>query len=313
MNKFFSKAATVLLASFAVISCDSENEAGYNPFDEAKTGELLPTSIIIKKETPSVAISESWTNIGRDSLNRIVSYDYNYDINSNFSQSEKSNCKIFYYTDHLGKDIISTRTELEYSKADNSIKENYRQTLWETITLNNSGYINKISTTIAHFDEGAAEPVMKTSERTFTYDGSYCVSSIYQDDDCKITYTYDWNVYQLNGATVLKENYTDGSIESTSYTYKYDTEKLYTYSGTDPLPFIQKSFPSIFASMGYTGRCTPYVLAEETQSGRINFDKESFSTTSVHNTFYLEGDIDSKLKYTAISDVYNPYDVLFIK
>lgn len=312
MNKNFIKAIAVLFG-LAIVSCDSENESGYNPFEEEMTGELLPTSITIEKNTDNIAISENWTDIVRDSTNRIIQYNYKYRIEGGFSQLENSNCKIFYYTDHLGNDIISTRTELEYHKADNGIENRYTENQWETITLTPNGYINKISTTIAHFEKGATEPVMKTSERTFAYNGDYCISSTYRDENCKITYTYDWNVYQLEGATVLKENYNDGSIESTSYEYTYKTDEIYRYSGTNPLPFIQKSFPSIFASMGYTGRCTPYILSEEKQSGRINFDKESFNTTSVHNRFYLEGDVESKLKYTTLSDVYTTYDIIFSK
>ena len=315
MRRFFIRMTAALCACLAITSCNNDDDNGYNPFDEVKTGKLLPSSITIEKNTDLISRSESWTDIVRDSLDRITQYNYKYTTRGTYFESEERKCKIFYHTNHLSQEMITTNTEVTYTKIDisNGISDSYRQNVFETITLNSSGYISDIASTIFEFNGVSTDPVMKTSARSFTYNGDYCVASEYTDETCKTTYTYNWNAYQLVGTTVLKENYIDGSIETTSHEYKYKNDEIYKYSGTHPLPFVQKGFPSIFASMGYIGRFTPYVLSEENQSGHVNFNNESTSTPDLQNKYYLEGDADTKLKYTALSNIYKTFDIIFSK
>ena len=316
MKRKISGIAVLLFATAVISSCNGKPEETYNPFDEPKKGEFYPSSVTIDKTTENTSECESWTDIVKDSEDRIVEYvyDYKYETGDGDTKNEKRKCKIYYFKNHAGNDVITTHTNIEYSQQQKGIKKEYTRTQTENITLNSNGHINKIATTIAHFENGAEEPVMKTSERTFTYEKSFCISSTYVDESSKTTYTYDWNAYQLTGITTLKEIYTDGIVEHDKCVYTYDNDRLYSYSGAELMPFVQRGLPEIFASMGYFGKCTPYILLEENHSGRTKYNSSNTTiNTEVTNKFTFNGDADSKIRYSALSNIYRTYDIVFNK
>ena len=111
----------------------------------------------------------------------------------------------------------------------------------------------------------------------------------------------------------LKENKKDGSVEYNTYAYTFDKKAIYPYTGTSLMPFVQSGIPQIYASMGYLGKCTPYVLLEESQSGYTKFGDMTSDNIKIHNYFNLEGDPTMKMSYTALSNIYNSYSITFSK
>ena len=303
----------ILSILILVPSCNKEAEDGYNPFDTEKEGYFFPSSVSIDKSTANTTECERWTNIRKDSADRVVQYDYDYSYRTTDGESknEKRRCRIYYFKDHNGKEMITATTELEYSQNLKGIAEGYTRRLDETITLNSNGHINRISTTIAHFENGATEPTMGTSERIFTYHNDFCTSSTYRDGSCKTTYTYNWNAYQLTGMTIVKEDHTDGRIEYDRYGYTYDNDRLYLHSGTELLPFVQRGLPEIFAATGYFGKCTPYILTQESHSGQIKHGSTGTIKTEMTNRYSFNGDADFRKGYSALSSIYSTYDIVF--
>ena len=312
MNKKIIYLLTAAIGIFAA-SCSEESETTetYNPFNEPKIAEFTASSVEIEKKTDNITINETWKNIARDSKKRITGYDYNYNLEGTFSQAETNTTKIDYYTDHLGNEAIRSVSNLTYTKVEKGIEESYSRKVQENITLNSKGLIENISTIIDHYDKDGNSQ-MYTSQRTFTYKDRFCTKSVYKDHNCKITYNYNWNNYQLYNITVLKEN-NDGSIEYNTYDYTFDTKNLYSYSGTELLPFIQNTFPCIFASMGYLGRCTPYLLLEEVQGGYSKFDNITSNNTKVKNSFNFHGDKEYRLTYTVSSNIFKTYNIIYNK
>ena len=313
MNKKIIYVLTAGIGIFAA-SCSEESETTetYNPFNEPKIAEFTASSVEIEKKTDNITINESWSNITRDSKNRITDYDYKYNLEGTFSQVETNTTKIDYYTDHLGNEAIRSVANLTYAKVDEKgIEEKYSRKVQENITLNSKGLIESISSIIDHYDKDGNSQ-MYTSQRSFTYKGNFCTKSIYKDHDGKITYNYNWNNYQLYNITVLKEN-NDGSIEYNTYDYTFDTKNLYGYYGTEPLPFIQNTLPCIFASMGYFGSCTPYLLLEEVQGGYSKFDNTTSNNMKVKNSYNFHGDKEYRFTYNVSSNIFKTYNIIYNK
>lgn len=316
MSKKFLSIVSFLFAGMFISSCGDNTEEVYNPFDEEKTGEFISTSVTIDKSTDNLTECEKWTDIVMDSANKVHQYKYSYQYNKADGDVKRENktCKIYYSKDHTGKNIITTRTSLEYFQELKGIQKEYTQQLEEDITLDNNGRIVNITTKTFHYDKGATEPALRTSERSFTYYNDFCTSSTYSDETSQITYTYNWNAYQLTGITVLKNKHIDGVIEHDRYEYKYDN-RLYPYSGTELMPFIQRGLPEIFASMGYFGKCTPYILLEEKHNGEIKYNSSNSTTTTTTtvNKYSFSDDINFEMRYSALSNIYKTLDIVFKK
>lgn len=310
MNRIFFNIATALLLVAFTSSCSEEPATTYNPFDENKKGEFLPSNITINKSTDNFTLCETWSDITRNSENRITGYKYRYEYNTITGDitNEERVCRINYFKDHTGKDIITTETDIEYYQNQKGIQDQYTQRLDESISLNGNGLIDRIATTIKNFENDTT--IMTTSERTFSYHDDFCTSSTYNDNTSRITYTYSWNAYQLVDISILKDN-TDGIIEYEKYQYTYDKE-LYLYSGTELLPFVQRGFPEILASMGYFGKSTPYVLADEKFSRRIIHNNITTST-EIDNKYSFSDNINFEMRYAALSNIYSDFDIVFRK
>ena len=87
----------------------------------------------------------------------------------------------------------------------------------------------------------------------------------------------------------------------------------YKYSGTEVMPFVQSGFPQIFASMGYLGKCTPYILTGEVQGGYTKFAGITSENPQIRNSFNFDVDPGSKVVYSGISNIYNNYSITFEK
>ena len=317
MKKKFFGIAALLFAVLFVSSCDNGEDNIYNPFDEETKGEFYASSITAVKITSNILESENWTNIVKDASNRIAqySYDYNYTTLSGDTKNEKRDSKIYYFKTHDKQDAITVQSHLEYNQQQGGIASKYSQKISDNIAINADGYISKISTTIAHYESDSVEPVIKTSEREFIYSGDICISSTFCDEESKITYTYDWNAYQLTGITVLKDNHVKGIIEYDKFDYTYNNDSVYIYSGTQLLPFVQRGLPEVFAAMGYFGKSTPYLLAEEKHSGYLKHNSSNTTTTSTEttNNYSLVGDVESGFTYNAQSNIYSTFYIDFKK
>lgn len=310
-RKFFSLLATICFTLSFTACSDSDSS---NPFDEPKRGEFLPKEIVIKKNSDNRNITESWSNIRRNANDKIVSCEYSLRSEGDVTQVENSSYSFDYYTGYQGNEIIRTKVVKESTKSDRGIVEKYTENIQEEININEYGYISRISTTTDHFSGNSTEPVTTTSERTFTYNGDLCKGSVYRDENYIITYKYNWNGYMLSNITILKENLKDGSVEYNTYDYTFDRRELYPYAGTEILPFVQSGMPQIYASMGYLGKCTPYILSEEVQGGYTKFGGMTFENIRIHNTYHFGGDAGVRLRYDAApSSIYNEYSITFIK
>jgi hypothetical protein len=307
-KRFFGILATLFLGT-VLVSCSETEER--NPFEEQKKGDFSPKQVVISKIGDNRTIVESWKNIRRDNENRVTGYEYAFEMKGDILQVESRNCTLDYYTDFNKNECIRNRYIVEYTKTDRGITEKYTENVLEDVTINARGYISRIETVTDHFANNSTEAVTTTSERVFTYNGDLCTASTYNDEEYKITYNYKWDGYMLKNLTVLKENKKDGSVEYNTYAYTFDKKAIYPYTGTSLMPFVQSGMPQIYAAMGYLGKCTPYVLLEETQGGYTKFGDMTSNNIKVHNYFNLEGDPTMKMTYTALSNIYNSYSITF--
>ena len=309
MKKMFS----ILLAALLLAACSDSDS--YNPYDEQRKGDFHPANVVIKKSTPNRDITESWTNITRNRQGQVTSYEYSLEISGDISQTEKKKHTVKYYTRHDGREVIETRTDASYFKSANGISENYTRKIVETASINSNGYIDEINSIIEHWvgEPNSSEPVTTTSRRTFAYNGDFCKSSSYKDNEQEITYKYNWSGYKLKNITELKEDLKDGSIEYNTYDYTFDSREIFPYTGTNLMAFVQSGMPQIYASMGYIGKGTPYVLSEELQGGYTKFGTMTSNNIKVHNTYSFDGDANFKLAYNAFSNIYDTYSINFSK
>ena len=303
--KFLRILASVVLFGLTFTACSDDSSDG-NPFDQPKRGEFYPQEVKIRKCSSNRDITESWTNIKRNADNKVTSYSYSLNIDgADIAQSVNSDYTLTYYKKHSGNDGIRTKATTESTKNDRGIIEKYTEEIQENITINGYGYIERIETTTDHYANNSGSFVTTTSERTFSYDGDLCKSSTYRDEEYVITYNYKWKGYMLTDITILKENRKDGSIEYNTYEYTFDKKAVYPYSGSEIMPFAQAGIPQIYASMGYFGKCTPYILTEEVQGGYTKFGNLTSNNIKVHNSYYFDGDPSLKLKYYAASNIYD--------
>lgn len=317
MKRQILRIAALMLAGLYFTSCEKNTNDIRDPFDNELQGSFYASSITAAKHTENISEIENWKNIVKDDSNRVVQYeyDYKYETKDGDTKNEKKESRIYYFKNHNKQNAITVQSHLKHSQLQKGISNEYSQKISEDIELNPNGYISKISTTIAHYESDSAAPVIKTNERVFTYSGDVCTGSVYNDDDSKITYTYDWNAYQLTSVTVLKDNHTDGIIEYDKFNYTYDNNKAYLFSGTQLLPFVQEGLPEIFASTGYFGRHTPYMLTEEIHNGHIRYNASNSTSTftEIVNSFSMVGDIRSGMTYNAKSNTYSTYYIDFKK
>ena len=313
MHKNFLYTLLFALCGLFFVSCNDGDE--FDPFTQQTKGEFTPNEVTLKKSSNSMDIIETWANIVRNSQNKVVSYNYTREVKGDITESEKRTYTIDYFTNHEGKEVIRTNANVEYYKlnSNDGLEDKYTQKILENVAINRQGYIESISTTIDHLEDGATEPKTTTSKRTFTYDGDFCTSSTYLDENIKTTYKYNWSAYQLKRITVLKENFKKNTVDYNTYKYTFDRKEFYRYSGTEILPFVQSGIPQIFASMGYLGKCTPYILTDEIQSGYTKFGNVTSENTEIRNSFHLDGDANTMFTYSGISNIYNTYSVTFSK
>ena len=114
---------------------------------------------------------------------------------------------------------------------------------------------------------------------------------------------------------MLKDNHVKGIIEYDKFDYTYNNDSVYIYSGTQLLPFVQRGLPEVFAAMGYFGKSTPYLLAEEKHSGYLKHNSSNTTTTSTEttNNYSLVGDVESGFTYNAQSNIYSTFYIDFKK
>ena len=311
MKRFCLIAMLVLFAGTAFVSCSDKDD--FNPFEHQTTGEFNPGTITLRKSSDNLDVVEKWSNIVRNQQNKVVSYEYTRETKGDIKETESRKYTIDYYTDYLGNDVIRTNCIVDYCKNTEGIEEKYTQEVLENISLNKNGYIESISTTTDHYGNNNATPVTTTSLRTFKYQGDLCTGSTYLDRDKKITYTYNWNAYQLKNIKILKENLKSGTVEHNTYSYTFDTKAFYDYSGTEIMPFVQNGMPQILASMGYLGKCTPYILTGEIQEGYTKFADTTSDNPQIRNTYNFDVEPDNRIVYSGISNVYNNYSITFEK
>lgn len=309
MNRLFLL-FTILFGATLFSCSDSES---YNPYDEQRKGDFYPSDITIKKNTESRETTEKWSNIKRDRTGRVTSYDYTLEIKGDISQKEERSHIITYFTTHEGLDAIETTINLKYSKSANGITEEYNREIQEIVSINTNGYIDAIDSRIKHWKSDSTDQTMTTSRRTFEYNGDLCKSSVYNDKDCKITYKYNWSGYQLRKITERKEDLNDGSVEYNTFNYTFSNREIYPYTGTNLMAFVQSGMPQIYASMGYLGKGTPYILTEEIQGGYTKFDNTTSNNIKIRNTYSFDGDVNFKVAYNAFSNIYDTYSITFSK
>ncbi len=317
MKREIFRIAALMLACLYITSCNRDADDIRNPFDNELQGSFHASSVTAARSTGNISETKNWRNIEKDASNRVIRYDYDYKYETKDGdiKSEEKESRIHYFKNHNKQDAITVQSFLKYSQLQKGISSEYSQNISEYIELNSDGYISRISTIIEHYDNSSSEPVIKTNERVFTYSGGVCTGSVYNDDDSKVTYTYDWNTYQLRSVTVLKDNHTDGIIEYDKFNYTYDNDSVYLFSGTQLLPFVQEGLPEVFASMGYFGKHTPYILTEEIHNGHIRYNASNSTSTftEIINRFSLVGDIASGMTYNAKSNTYSTYYIDFNK
>ena len=107
----------------------------------------------------------------------------------------------------------------------------------------------------------------------------------------------------------------DNTTDHTTYKYTFDTSTLSKFAGNETLPYVQSGFPQIFASMGYFGKFTPYILTEETQSGNMNYGDGlgSRPKTEIKISYRYDNDNNQELRYTGASRIYDTYSLTFSK
>ena len=307
---------TMLIAftAFAFTSCGSDDDP--NPFNKPTLGEFNPTTITFTKASNNLTVVETWSDIVRDAQNRVTSYSYERKTTTtdHYTETETADCKIDYYTNHVGNEMIRSASKVEYKNKDTQgFEQKYTKNINEIIAVNSLGQIESISTTTDLYNNDSTAPVITSSERTFTYKGEFCTGSSYRENDINITYRYNWSANQLKEVTILKKNSTNSAVEYSTFNYEYNTKELYRFSGTKILPFVQSGLPQIYASMGYFGKCTPYILEGEKQGGYTILDNDRFENSKFEITYNFTSDQSYKVAYIGLSNKYNAYSITFSK
>ena len=302
----------LMIAGIFFVSCSDNDDS--NPFNEHSKGEFNPTEIEFLKKSDNMEIIEKWSDIERDNRNRITAYSYTREVKGNINEKETRVCKIDYFTNHQGNDVIRANTNVEFFKSNNGIDAQYTEKVLENISINREGHIESIETTTDRFNLNAEKESTTTSQRTFTYKNELCTGSVYNDENTQITYNYNWNAYQLKNITVLRENRKDNTTEYNTYDYTFDKKEYYRYSSAEILPFVQSGFPQIYASMGYLGKFTPYILTAEVQGGYTKFAGITSENPQIRNSYSFEVvENNKKLTMLGASNIYNAYSVTFSK
>ena len=299
-----------MLTCMAVASCSDSDD--FNPFNEASKVDFDPSAITFHKSSDNMETIEKWSDIVRDKNDKITGYSYTREVKGYINEKETRVCKIDYFTNHEGNEVIRTNTNVEFFKSSNGIVSQYTEKVLENISINKDGYIQSIETTTDRFNPNSEKPSTTTSQRTFTYKNELCTGSVYNDESTRISYNYNWNAYQLKNITILRENLKDNTVEYNTYDYTFDKKQLYKYSSDEILPFVQSGFPQIFASMGYLGKFTPYILTAEVQGGYTKFAGITSENPQIRNSYSFEVvENNQKLTMLGASNIYNAYSVTF--
>lgn len=314
MKKTFLHTALCLLTLSVSVSCSNDSEEN-NPFDKQIFGDFDAKSIEFKKSSDNVETIEKWSDIVYNSEKKIIGYTYTRKTTGYMTENETRKCKLDYFTRHDGNKTIRTRTDVKYDRMEAGITFKYTENVQEDISMNSDGYITTIETTSDRIEDESETPAITTSTRTFTYDGDFCTGSTYSEGKINITYKYLWEAYQLKKITILKENDKDNTTDHTTYKYTFDTSRLSKFAGNETLPYVQSGFPQIFASMGYFGKFTPYILTEETQSGNMNYGDGlgSRPKTEIKISYRYDNNNNQELRYTGASRIYDTYSLTFSK
>ena len=209
--------------------------------------------------------------------------------------------------------------EIKVSDANGNIIKN----LLEMSEFNENGFITKIET----YDDMN----LLVSTKTFEYNGLACSKFTYVGNDCEITCDYSWAGYKLSRTTERVIDLNTGRKETNIYSYTFDDEEVYPYEGMSMFPFVQSerdnnAVPHIYASLGYFGMVTPYIVKEETQERYITtnsqmgpgFDdkrqniKKVFDFDKKNSRGEIMYDISSTDKDTKV-DLYDNYTITFIE
>lgn len=301
---------STMLTCMVVVSCSDSDD--FNPFKEASKVDFDPSAITFHKSSDNMETIEKWSDIVRDKNDKITAYSYTREVKGYINEKETRVCKIDYYTNHEGNEVIRTNTNVEFFKSSNGIVSQYTEKVLENISINKDGYIQSIETTTDRFNPNSEKPSTTTSQRTFTYKNELCTGSVYNDGGTRISYNYNWNAYQLKNITILRENLKDNTVEYNTYDYTFDKKQLYKYSSDEILPFVQSGFPQIFASMGYLGKFTPYILTAEVQGGYTKFAGITSENPQIRNSYSFEVvENNQKLTMLGASNIYNAYSVTF--
>ena len=301
-----------MLLCIVAVSCSDNDD--FNPFNEHTKGEFNPGSVVFRKSNDRMETVQTWSDIARDKHGRITGYGYTRETEGHSNENETRKCIIDYYTDHEGNNIIRSKTDVGFYRInENGVEEKYTQVVEERISTNRSGYIETISTTIDHFDNTTSKPVTTTSRQTFTYDGDLCTGSTYHDGDTHVTYKYSWNAYQLKKITIINKNLKENIVDYSTYDYTFDKKEYFRYSAEEILPFIQSGFPQIYASMGYFGKFTPYVLIGEVSGGSTDYGDGPRPKIEMKNTYNFDIYDSQKMTFNGVSNIYNTYSVTFCK
>lgn len=307
-----SKKSFVYLVALAIfsafVSCSSDNDTIGNGDNDKE--HFDPTSIVIKKGKGSVSSEEKWNDIVIDNKGNIKSFEHVFVKNGVEQERSKYDIR------RAGNNMIA---EIKVSDANGNIIKN----LLEMSEFNENGYITKIET----YDDMN----LLVSTKTFEYNGLACSKFTYVGNDCEITCDYSWAGYKLSRTTERVIDLNTGRKETNIYSYTFDDEEVYPYEGMSMFPFVQSerdnnAVPHIYASLGYFGMVTPYIVKEETQERYITtnsqmgpgFDdkrqniKKVFDFDKKNSRGEIMYDISSTDKDTKV-DLYDNYTITFIE
>ena len=307
-----SKKSFVYLVALAIfsafVSCSSDNDTIGNGDNDKE--QFDPTSIVIKKGKGSVSSEEKWNDIVIDNKGNIKSFEHVFVKNGVEQERSKYDIR------RAGNNMIA---EIKVSDANGNIIKN----LLEMSEFNENGFITKIET----YDDMN----LLVSTKTFEYNGLACSKFTYVGNDCEITCDYSWAGYKLSRTTERVIDLNTGRKETNIYSYTFDDEEVYPYEGMSMFPFVQSerdnnAVPHIYASLGYFGMVTPYIVEEETQERYITtnsqmgpgFDdkrqniKKVFDFDKKNSRGEIMYDISSTDKDTKV-DLYDNYTITFIE
>lgn len=307
-----SKKSFVYLVALAIfsafVSCSSDNDTIGNGDNDKE--HFDPTSIVIKKGKGSVSSEEKWNDIVIDNKGNIKSFEHVFVKNGVEQERSKYDIR------RAGNNMIA---EIKVSDANGNIIKN----LLEMSEFNENGLIAKIET----YDDMN----LRVSKKTFEYNGLACSKFTYVSNGCEITCDYSWAGYKLSRTTERVIDLNTGRKETNIYSYTFDDEEVYPYEGMSMFPFVQSerdnnAVPHIYASLGYFGIVTPYIVKEETQERYITtnsqmgpgFDnkrqdiKKVFDFDNKNSRGEVMYDISSTDKDTKV-DLYDNYTITFIE